>query len=111
MAVWVRRRDTHHEFDAVAYQDAPRVIPSPPLTPELLEACQRAVHVIKADGHILRAGQATLFILERVGWGYGMLPRVLAKPPFIWFTEIGYRVVARHRSFFSRFLFRRSPKS
>lgn len=111
MAVWVRRRDTDHEFDQVAYQDALRVIPSPPLTPALLEACERAVHVINSDGNVLRAGRATLFILERTGWGYGILPRVLARPPFIWFTELGYAMVARNRSFFSRFLFRESPKS
>ncbi len=101
MSVWVRRKDTQHEFETIAYQDAPR----PPMTPELYEACQRAVHVIKADGEILRAGRATLFILERLGWGYG-LPRLLRLPPFIQFVELGYRVIARNRTFFSRFLFR-----
>ena len=104
MAVWVRRRDIHHEFDAVAYQDAQ---PSKrPLTPEILEACQRALHVIRADGEIMSAGRATLFILERVGWGYNLLPRLLAQPPLIWFVEVGYRIIARHRPFFSRFLFK-----
>ena len=108
MAVWVRRRDTQHEFAEIAYQDAPPPQP-PPLTPELYEACKRAVHVIKADGEIVRAGRATLFILERLGWGYG-LPRLLRLPPFIPFIEIGYGYVARHRSFFSRLLFRPSRK-
>jgi len=101
MSVWVRRKDTQHEFETIAFQDAPQ----PPMTPELYEACQRAVHVIKADGEILRAGRATLFILERLGWGYG-LPRLLWLPPFIQFVELGYRVIARNRTLFSRFLFR-----
>jgi len=102
MSVWVRRKDTQHEFEVVAYQDAPQ----PPMTAELYEACKHAVHVIQADGEVLRAGQATLFILERLGWGYG-LPRLLKSLPFIPFVEMGYSVVARNRSFFSRFLFRR----
>ncbi len=102
VTVWVRRRDRRGEFEIVAYQDASW----PPMTPGLYEACGRAVHVIKADGQILRAGRATLFILERLGWGYG-LPRILRLPPFIWLTELGYKTVARNRSFFSRFLFPR----
>lgn len=102
MSVWVRRKDTQHEFDVVAYQDAPQ----PPMTPELYEACKRAVHVITADGEILRAGRATLFILERLGWGYGV-PRLLKLQPFISFVELGYAVVARNRSLFYRLLFRR----
>ncbi len=48
-----------------------------------------------------------LFVLERVGWGYGVVPRIASYPPFIWFVEIGYKVVARNRKFFSRFLFRK----
>lgn len=90
-----------HEFEVVAYQDAP----SPPMTPQLYEACKRAVHVIKVDGEILRAGRATLFVLERIGWGYG-LPRLLKFPPLIWFVEVGYTIVKHNRSFFSHFLFR-----
>ncbi len=102
MSVWVRRKDSQHEFEVVAYQDAP---PLPPMTPELYEACKRAVHVIKADGEILRAGRATLFILERLDWGFG-LPRLLKLQPFIPLVELGYAVIARNRSFFSRILFR-----
>ena len=101
MSVWVRRKDTQHEFEVVAYQDAPQ----PPMTAELYEACKHAVHVIQADGEVLRAGQATLFILERLGWGYG-LPGLLKLRPFIPLGELGYAVVARNRSFVSRILFR-----
>ena len=70
----------------MAYQDARRVVPSPPMNAELYEACRRAVHVIKADGETLRAGRAMLFILERIGWGYGVVPRLLRLPPFIPFV-------------------------
>jgi predicted DCC family thiol-disulfide oxidoreductase YuxK len=73
------------------------------MTPALAEACARAVHVVRSDGTVLRAGRATLFVLERLGWG--VLARVLAVPPFVWCVEVGYRVVARNRAFFSR-LFR-----
>jgi predicted DCC family thiol-disulfide oxidoreductase YuxK len=82
------------------YQEAP----SPPMTPALHEACARAVHVVKSDGTLLRAGRATLFILEQIGWGW--FARVLSWPPFIWIVELVYSLVANNRRFFSRFLFR-----
>jgi len=98
---WFGRRDKAHQFTVVPYQEAP----SPPMTPELYAACERAVHVVKPDGTILRAGRATLFILEHIGWGW--VARLLMLPPFIWIVELGYAIVARHRDFFSNFLFRK----
>jgi len=75
------------------------------MTPELRVACDKAVHVITADGDAIPAGRAALFVLERVGWG--ALARFLGYPPMIWFVELGYRVVANNRIFFSKFMFRR----
>ena len=94
----VRRRDRDHRFDIVAYQDAP----SPPMTPELAEACRRAVHVITADGQVLRAGRASLFVLGQTG--HPILARLLALPPMVWLVELGYTLVARNRSLVSRLL-------
>ena len=68
------------------------------------EACQRAIHVIKPDGTVLRAGRATLYVLEQIGWG--TFARFLGYPPMIWFVEIVYWLVARNRRFFSKFMFR-----
>jgi predicted DCC family thiol-disulfide oxidoreductase YuxK len=105
-AAWVRRRDMQRQFEIVAYQSAP----SPPMTPTLAAACEKAIHVVRADGTILRAGRACLFILERIGWG--RWARLLTVPPFLWLVELGYWIVARNRSFFARFLFRRElPES
>jgi predicted DCC family thiol-disulfide oxidoreductase YuxK len=75
------------------------------MTPALYAACARAIHVVKADGTVLRAGRAALFILEELGWGWQA--RLLALPPFLWLVELGYALVASNRTFFSRFLFRR----
>jgi predicted DCC family thiol-disulfide oxidoreductase YuxK len=75
------------------------------MTPALYAACARAAHVVKADGTVLRAGRAALFILEELGWGWRA--RLLALPPFLWLIELGYALVAGHRAFFSHFLFRR----
>ncbi len=100
---WVRRRDHAGQFEIVAYQDAA----SPPMTPELREACRRAVHVVTADGEVLRAGRASLFVLGRVG--FPLAARLLSLPPFIWGVELGYVLVARNRSFFSRLLPRPRP--
>ncbi len=74
------------------------------MTPELREACGRAMHVITSDGRVLKAGRASLFILSQVGFRW--FARVMGWVPFIWFVELGYYIVARNRHFFSRFLFR-----
>jgi hypothetical protein len=75
------------------------------MTDALAAECARAVHVLGPDGTRLRAGRASLFVLERIG--FPRLARVLRLPPFVWAVEAGYWVVARHRPFFARFLFRR----
>lgn len=75
------------------------------MTPELAAACEKAVHVIRTDGSILRAGRAVLFVLDKIGWGW--FARLLALPPFIWGVELGYKIVANNRPFFARFLFTR----
>ncbi len=82
------------------YQDAP----SPPMTDALREACAHSVHVVTAEGLVLRAGRASMFVLAHTGWG--RLARFLSYPPMIWFVELGYWIVARNRKLFSRFMFR-----
>jgi len=76
------------------------------VTPELREDFKRALYVFTVDGNVLRAGRAMLFVLETLRWGGGWLPGLLARPPFIFFVELGYKIVARNRNFFARFLFR-----
>ncbi len=75
------------------------------MTPELRRACVRAAHVVFPDGHTMKSGRAALFVLSQVGFQWPAA--ILALPPFIWFVELAYYVVARNRRFFSRFLFRR----
>lgn len=74
------------------------------MTPQLYEASKKAVHVITANGRIMKAGRASMFVLEEIGY-----PRWLVRPftwrPLVWFTELGYWIVARNRPFFSKFLF------
>src|SRR5258708_39734755 len=100
-AAWVKRKDPHRIFLVVPYQEAP----SPPMTPQLEAVCKRSLHIVKADGKVIRAGRATLFILEHLGWG--LWARLLAVPPFIWLVELGYWIVAKNRPIFAKFLFRR----
>ena len=77
------RRDAHHAFRAVPYQEAP----SPPMSPELRAACARAFHVVTRDGRVLRAGRAALYVLGRLG--HPGLARVLGLPPLVWAVELG----------------------
>lgn len=62
------------------------------------------MHVVFPDGRVQRAGQASITILEGLGWWW---VKPLRWPPMIWFVELGYWLVARNRMFFSRFLFTR----
>jgi len=101
---WAERHDIGHSFRAVPYQEAP----SPPMTPALRAACARAVHVLTADGQVLRAGRACLWVLERTG--HPLVARVLAVPPLVWLVELGYWLVARNRQLASRVLFRRGAE-
>lgn len=98
---WVRRHDPQGRFEPVTFQDAP----SPPMTPELREACRRSVHVITADGRVLHAGRASLFVIGQTG--HPWLARILAVPPLIWAVELGYLLVSRNRNLLSKVLFRR----
>lgn len=83
----------------MAYQDAP----SPPMTPALQAACERAIHVITPDGRTLRAGRAVLHVLALLG--YPRLAAVLSLPPMLALVEYAYRTVSNNRPFFARFLF------
>ncbi len=98
---WAKRRDKRDRFLAVSYQQAP----SPPMTPALYAACEKAVHVVREDGTILRGGRAALFVGEHIG--FRGLARLASLPPLIWAVELGYRVVAMNRDFFARFFFTR----
>lgn len=98
---WVRRQDAAGAFHAVPFQDCP----TPPMTPELRADAARAVQVITADGQRLSAARAALFVLVELDRWAG-LARLLRRRPFIAVAERGYRLVAEHRPFFGRFLFR-----
>ena len=69
-------------------------------------ACQQAVHVITAEGRVIKAGRAAMFVLEELGYPRWLV-RPLTWPPLVWLTELGYWLVANNRPFFSRFLFTR----
>ncbi len=73
------------------------------MTDEVFRACPDAVHVLTADGRVLRAGRAVLFLMGELG--YRRLARVFGTWPLSLVVEWGYDVVARHRQFFSRFMF------
>ena len=97
---WAERQDRARRLRCVPYQEAP----TPPMTPRLRRACGRAVHVVRPDGRVLRAGRAALDVRGQVGWR--RTARVLALPPLVWLVEIVYRLVADHRPFFSRLVYR-----
>lgn len=79
------------------------------MTRELFAACEFAVHVVTADGAVLRAARACLFVLEQLGWTWQV--RLLRLPPLLWVLEVVYKIVAGHRDFFANFFFTREDRA
>jgi hypothetical protein len=75
------------------------------MTSTLREQARKAVQVITGDGRQLSAGRAMLFVLEEIPW-HPSIDRLARWRPFVWLVELRYRIVARNRPFFGRFLFR-----
>lgn len=98
---WVKLRDRENLFRAVPFQEAP----SPPMTPELYERAKQSVQVVLPDGRVLEAGEASAYVLGRIG--YRWLERIMRFPLFRPITEWGYRRVANNRDFFAKILFRK----
>jgi predicted DCC family thiol-disulfide oxidoreductase YuxK len=99
-ARWCQRKDVRGRLEVIAYQKAP----SPPMTDALRVACAGALHVVRGDGEVLRAGRALLFAFGELG--YPRTARLFARRPLIWAVEMVYYAVARNRRRLSRLLFR-----
>lgn len=91
---WLRAHDRFGKLDFCPFQEAD-------LSPQLRAACEKSIHVIKPSGEILRGGRAALFCGRFTRWH--QLARLLEWPIFLPFVELGYKIVAANRPFFSRF--------
>jgi hypothetical protein len=75
------------------------------MTDALASRCARAVHVITSEGQVLRAGRASLYVLDAIGWK--LTASLLSRRPLIWLVEGGYWLVARNRGLLQHLPFRR----
>ena len=93
--VWLRAHDRFGSLDFCPYQEAD-------ISPPLRAACEKALHVVKSDGEIVRAGRAMLFCGRFTR--FHQLARLGEWPLFLPFVELGYRVIAANRGRISRLL-------
>ena len=94
---WIASKDKRGALEFKPYQTVE-------LAPSLQQACAHAIHVIKADGEMIKAGRAMLFcglFTPFSGWA-----RIGMWPIFLPFVELGYAFVARNRNLVSKVLFR-----
>ena len=94
---WLAAQDKRGALEFKPYQ-------SVALAPSLAESCSHAVHVIKADGTVIKAGRAMMFcgtFTRFSGWA-----RIAMWPIFLPFIEIGYKFIAANRMLMSKFLFK-----
>lgn len=68
------------------------------------EQCESAVHLVEPDGRVCSGADAVVRLFDFGLRGGSGLGRLLSLPPLIWVLRIGYRIVARHRQFFSAIL-------
>ena len=94
----VQRQDAAGALELVPYQ----ACPSPPMTPELAAACEKALYVLTTDGRTLRGVEALLLVYETLGWRGTWLGRI---PPLSWFLAVVYAIVARNRRWSSKVLY------
>lgn len=93
---WLAANDKRDALEFKPYQ-------SVDLAPSVAQACQKAVHVIKADGTIIKGGRAMMFcgtFTRFGGWA-----RIALWPVFLPFIEIGYKFIAANRMLVSKVLF------
>ena len=98
--VWLRAHDRFSALEFCPFQEAD-------LSPELRAACENSIHVIKRNGEILNGGRAALFLGRFTRWN--RLARVGEWPMFLPLVEMGYKIVANNRPFFSK-LVMKAPK-
>lgn len=98
---FARALDARHRFSFQPFESACH----PLLTPQVRARCERAVHVITRRGQILSGGRACFFVLEEAAGNRFVkrLARLMRSFPLVIPVEIGYRIVASNRGFFSRF--------
>jgi predicted DCC family thiol-disulfide oxidoreductase YuxK len=94
---WLQKQDRYNALKFQPNQEAD-------ISDELRRACQDAVHVVKSDGEVLKAGRAMLFCGQFTRWH--QLARIGQWPIFLPFVELGYALVAKNRLLFSKILFR-----
>ncbi|MCL6649601.1 MAG: DUF393 domain-containing protein, partial [Chloroflexi bacterium] len=81
--------------------------PALPCPPHLPAARTQAVQVLTPEGQLLAGGRALPYLLAAIGHPH--LARVLGSPLLLPFLALGYRVLARHRFWLGKVLFRREP--
>lgn len=96
IAHWAQGADTYQRLRLLPYQIAEH----PLLDDALRAACRDAMHVITADQRVLAGGEASLLVLNALGWEQST--RLLSLPPLSWLVNFGYHAVARNRRLVGR---------
>jgi len=92
---WLQKHDRFGALEFQPFQEAP-------LSSELRAACEKSIHVIKTNGDLLHGGRAAMFLGRFTRWN--RLARIGEWPMFLPFVELGYKIVAQNRVFFSKFV-------
>lgn len=102
-ASWARRQPGGDSMQFVAYQQVHQSW----MDARMKAACHEALHVVVAEGQVLRGGEAACFVAERVG--FGPMAHLLQMGPLAFVTEVAYRQIALHRILISNLAFTEAP--
>jgi predicted DCC family thiol-disulfide oxidoreductase YuxK len=104
---WVARwrRQTGYRVHYVPYQKVGGRFPQ-----LRREDFENAIQFVNPDGSARSGADAVTRLHDYGLWGGHSFGALLSIPPIIWILRLGYRFVARHRSFFSALERRRKRK-
>jgi seryl-tRNA synthetase len=67
----------------------------------VLEACEKELHLVTAQGKVLSGADAVLEIWKQAGHWSSFFAKLFLLAPFIWLARPIYSFIARNRRFFS----------
>jgi predicted DCC family thiol-disulfide oxidoreductase YuxK len=76
------------------------------MTDALMERGKSEMMVITAQGEVMGGARGVLYIAEKTG--AKLLATILGSPLLFWAVDLGYKLVARHRTLVSRVFFKSS---
>lgn len=103
---WMEQHDTRRRLRFVAYQSSELEDAAPGVA---REDARRSLIFIRPGGHTFSGARAVFEAMRQLGGFWGVMGAVMSWPPLSLAAEPFYRLFARHRGRFARFVHAHNP--